>query len=208
MSQSYGFLIPIATCLCFGGLFVAVVGGIFYLVNRSVKGVNRTWGDLGISTGLTLKPGALFSQPELNGTFRQRPMRLYTYNAGSQGHRNTYTAVALTIKNPNQAALEVTPSGTVGNLLGRMVKAQDVEIGNPEFDGRFVIKSNPPDFAVRILGEARLQSGIMEIPGVFRIEVKGSSLEYANGGLEENALFLTKLFNTLSDMADRIEELQ
>jgi hypothetical protein len=208
MSQSYAYLLPVFMCLCFGGLFAVVVAGIFYFVNRSVKGLNRTWGDLGMSTGLTLKPGALFSQPELNGTFRQRPMRVYTYNAESQGHRNTYTAVALTIKNPNQAALEVTPSGTVGNLLGRMVKAQDVEIGNPEFDGRFVIKSNPTEFAVRILGEARLQSGIMEIPGAFRIEVKGPSLEYSKGGLEDNAEFLTKLFNTLSDMADRVEELQ
>jgi hypothetical protein len=184
---------------------VAVIGGIFFFINRSVQGVNRTWGDLGMGTGLTLKPAAIFSQPELNGEFRQRLIRLYTYNAGSQGNRITYTAVALTVNNPTNSALEITPSDTVGNFFGKMLKAQDVEIGNAAFDARFVIKSNPPDFAMKILGDSRAQMGIMDIPGVFRIELKDSTLEYSKRDLEENAEFLTKLFNTMSDLADRLE---
>lgn len=205
MSESYAWLIPILMCLCFVVLFVGVGGGIFFYAYRSVQGVNRTWGDLGMATGLTLKPAAMFSQPELNGEFRQRPIRLYTYNAGTQGNRITYTAAALTVNNPTNSTLEIMPSGTVGNFLGKMIKAQDVEVGNAEFDARFVIKSNPPDFAVKVLGEGRVLAGIMDIPDVFRIELEGSSLKYSKRDLEENAEFLTKLFNTLSDLADRLE---
>jgi hypothetical protein len=62
-----------------------------------VQEVNRTWGALGLATGLTLKPAAMFSQPELNGKFRQRPIRLYTYNAGTQSHRTTYICSFATI---------------------------------------------------------------------------------------------------------------
>lgn len=182
MSDSYTLLFISLMCLCFVVLFVGVVGGIIFHAYRSVQAVNRTWGDLGIGTGVTLKPAAMFSQPELHGEYRQRPIRLYTYNAGSQGNRITYTAVDLTVNNPTNSALEITPSNKVGNFFGKMLKAQDVEIGNAAFDARFAIKSNPPDFAMKILGDSRAQMGIMDISGVFRIELKDSTLEYSNAG--------------------------
>jgi hypothetical protein len=192
-------------CLCFAILFVGVVGGMIFYAYRSVKAVNRAWGDLGMRTGLTLKPAAMFSQPELNGEYRQRPIRVYTENSVGQGNRTTWTVVGLTVNNPNNSTLEITPSGTVGNFLGKMINAQDVEIGNPEFDARFVFKSNPPDFAVKVLADSPVQTDIMDIPGTFRIHLEGSSLKYSKTNLEENADFLAKLFNTLSDMADRLE---
>jgi hypothetical protein len=207
MSLSPTLLLPVLMCLCFVAAVAIFGGGIYFFVNRSVQGVNRTWGDLGTATGLTLKPAGIFSQPELNGTFRGRALRLYTYDAGSQGHRDTHTSVTLTVRNPTDSMLEITPSGTVGSLLGKMIKAQDVEIGNPEFDARFVIKSNPPDFAVKALGEARVLAGIMGIPGAFRVGLDGPSLHYSKGGLEDKAEFLTRVFSTLSDLADRLEAL-
>ena len=199
------WLILLLLCLCFVGFVVAVIGGIFFLINRSVQGVNRIWGDLGTRSGLTLKPAGIFAQPELNGEFRHRPMRLYTENSVGQGNRTTWTVVGLTVNNPGNSTLEITPSGTVGNFLGKMIKAQDVEIGNPEFDKRFIVKSNPADLAVRLLADSPVQTDIMEIPGTFRIHLEGSSLKYSKTNLEENADFLAKLFNTLSNLADRLE---
>ena len=172
MSYIPAWLILLLLCLCFGGFVVAVFAGIYFFMNRSVQGVNRSWGDLGMTTGLTLKPAAIFSQPELNGEYRQRPIRLYTYNAGSQGNRITYTAVALTVNNLSNSRLEITSSSSVGSFFGKMLNAQDVETGNPALDARFVIKSNPPDFAVQVLSEARVQMGIMAIPDMFRIELE------------------------------------
>jgi hypothetical protein len=205
MSSLSFLLFPILTCLCFVTVLVIVGGGIFLLVRHSVAAMNRTWADLGVRTGLTLKPAAAFSQPELNGEFRRRPLRVYVYTSGGRRNRTTYTAVALTVNNPANARLEITPSGTMLNFFGKMLNAQDVQIGNPAFDARFVIKSNPPEFAMNFLGDARVQTEIMEIPDVFRIELEGPSLRYSKHGLEENADFLTKLFNTMSDLADRLE---
>ena len=150
--------------------------------------MNRIWGDLGMGTGLTLKPAAMFSQPELYGEYRQRPIRLYTYKAGTQGNRITYTAVDLTVNNPTNSRLEITPSGGVGNFFGKILNAQDVEIGTPAFDARFVIKSNPPDFAMKVLGDAWVQMEILDIPDVFRIELEGSSLKYSKTTLRKTLI--------------------
>ena len=205
MSSLSFLLFPILTCLCFVTVMVIVGGGIFLLVRHSVAAMNRTWADLGVRTGLTLKPAAAFSQPELNGEFRRRPLRVYVYTSGGRRSRTTYTAVALTVNNPANSRLEITPSGSMLNFFGKMLNAQDVQIGNPAFDARFVIKSNPQEFAMKVLGEAGIQMKIMEIPDVFRIGIEGPTLEYHKQGLEENAEFLSKLFNTLSDLADRLE---
>ena len=206
MSYIPAWLILLLLCLCFTGFVVAVIGGIFFFINRSVQGVNLAWGDVGMRTGLTFKPAAMFSQPELKGEFRQRPIRLYIERStGVQGSSSTFTVIDLKVSNPTNSALEISSLANPWTFVGKMLHAQDVKIGDPAFDKRFVIKSNPPDFAVKLLAEARLQTAILEIPHEFRIHLTGPSLVYAREAVEDNAEFLTKLFNTLSDLADRLE---
>lgn len=207
MSDSSAVLIPILMCLCFPILFVGVGGGMLFYALNSWKPTNRAWGELGTRNGLTFKRASMFSSPELNGEYRHRPIRVYTFSSGGQGHgqRSTDTIIALGVNNPTNSILQITPSARVGNILGKMLNAQDVEIGNPTFDARFVIKSNPPDFAMKVLDDSTVQMGIMDIPDTFRIELKGSSLVYAKRDVENDVELLTRLFNTLSDLAERFE---
>lgn len=206
MSDSYTLLGVLLTFLCIGG-FIAVVGvGIVFVMIRSGKAANRGWADLASRLGLTLiKPTGLFGSPQIKGMFRQRAIHLFIYDAGSQGNRSIHTAAALTVSNPVDAAFEITPAGVIGNFLVKMTAAQDVELGSPAFDERFVIRSNPPELAVKALGEAGLQAAIMGVPGTFRIELQGPSLAFSQAGTQTNTDFLTRMFGTLSDIADRIE---
>ena len=201
MSNLFALLFPILMCLCCGVLGVALFGGIIFLVYRSGQTSSRAWADVGMRTGLTLKPGSVFSLPELNGEFRQRRIHVYIY----RGRRTTLTEVDLAVNNPSNATLKITPSGTMANFFDNLPSAQKVEIGIPEFDARFVVKSNLSEFAVKVLSDLQVQAGILDIPGTFRIELEGSSLKHSKHGFEENAEFLIKIFNTLSDLADRLE---
>lgn len=203
MSNSIALLFPILLCLCGGILFLALFVGIIFWAIRSGQKSSNTWADVGVRTGLTLKPGSLFSFPELNGEFRQRRIRVYNYRA----RRTSLTEVCLTVNNPNNSTLKVTPSGTLANFFDNLPSAQRVEIGNPEFDSRFVVHSNLSEFAVKVLSDSRVQAGIMDIPHSFRIELEGSVLKYIKNGLEDNAEFMIKVFNTLSDLADRLENM-
>jgi cbb3-type cytochrome oxidase subunit 3 len=201
MSNSIALLIPILLCLCGGILFVALFVGIIFWAYRSGQSSSRAWADVGTRTGLTLKPGSLFSFPELNGEFRQRRIHVYNYRA----RRTSLTEICLTVNNPGNATLRITPSGTLANFFDNLPSVQRVEIGNPEFDARFVVKSNLPEFAVKVLTDSRVQAGLMDIPHAFRIELEGPSLKYSKNGLEDNTEFMIKTFNTLSDLADRLE---
>ena len=198
-------LLAVLIFLCLGAAVVAVAAALYLWVRRGVQDINRDWGNLGIATGLTLKPGGAFSQPELIGEYRQRPIHIYTYSSGTQESRTTYTAVALMINSPPGGALEISPAAGLAAFFGKMVNAQDVEVGDPAFDSRFVVKSNPPDFAPKMLDDERLQAKIMELPGLFRIGIEGSNLVYAKGGLEDDANLLIRVFNVLSELADSLE---
>jgi hypothetical protein len=201
MSNSIALLIPILLCLCGGVFFVALFVGIIFWAYRSGQTSSNAWADVGTRTGLTLKPGSLFSFPELNGEFRQRRIHVYNYRA----RKTSLTEICLTVNNPGNATLRITPSGTLANFFDNLPSVQRVEIGNPEFDARFVVKSNLPEFAVKVLTDSRVQAGLMDIPHAFRIELEGPSLKYSKNGLEDNTEFMIKTFNTLSDLADRLE---
>ncbi len=109
MSYIPAWLILLLLCLCFGGFVVAVIGGVFFFINRSTQALNLAWGDVGMRTGLTLKPAAMFSQPELKGEFRQRPIRLYIErSSGGQGNSSTFTVIDLKVSNPTNSALEIS----------------------------------------------------------------------------------------------------
>jgi hypothetical protein len=147
----------------------------------------------------------MFSWPELNGTFRGRPLHVYVFASGTHGTRQIYLSVNLTLKHPPNARLAINPSGTVGSFLGKIVKTQDVLIGNAEFDRRFVVKSDDPDFARRVLGSVAAQTGIQAIPDAYQLKLEGQSVEYSRRGVERDPELLMKVFNTLSDLADVME---
>ena len=81
------------------------------------------------------------------------------------------------VNNPSNSKLEITSAGSVGNFFGKTLCLKDVEIGNP------------PDFDMQVLGAAKEQMEIKDIPDVFRIETEGSSLKYSKRDLEANAEF-------------------
>jgi hypothetical protein len=205
MSDSSGLLL---TILAFGGFcvfFLLIIGVVIYVIVRSGKAINEGWGEVARRTGLAFKPAKTFTSPELSGSIDGRPVRVYTYSVGSGRNRTTYTAVDVTVNNPANSSFEVTPSGTLGNWLGRMVKAQDVQIGNAEFDERYVIKSDPPDFALKVLGSIAAQTGIMALPGMARIALEGPTLRHAKRGVEEDPELLMQVITTLTSLTRGIE---
>ncbi len=201
LSQFSPYLIIIA----FFGLDVLIVGLAFFVRYQRRQATSRAWDDLALRTGLALRKGSWFTMPELSGEFRRRPLRLYAFSRGSGRNRTSYTGIALTVSNSTGSTLGISPSNTFVDFFGKLFHAQDVEIGNLEFDSRFTIKSHPPDFAKVALDDSMVRMEIMEINGYFNITLSGSMLDFSQRGIQRDTSALERLFNTLSDLADRAE---
>jgi hypothetical protein len=103
--------------------------------------------------------------------------------------------------------LSISSSGVLTEALGKAFGMQDVQIGNEEFDKRFTVKSQPPEFAVELLGgDLVLCDSIAKLKsGWFELKVEGSQLAYREIGRETDPDRLEAMFNTLNDLAEKID---
>lgn len=201
-------LFSITTCgipVIFILFIVAIMAlSIFFGYWQRQKTIEK-WDQLAMRTGLTLDRGSWLVKPRVHGEYRRHSLELTTYTRSHGKSKTTYTLITLYLTN-TRGMLTLSPSGLTG-AIGKALGMQDVEIGNEEFDKRFTIKSQPPEFAVDLLGGdlilcddiARLKSGW------FELKAEGSQLSYREIGRETNPDRLEAMFNTLCALADKID---
>jgi hypothetical protein len=184
---------------------VVFIGVAALVSTQQRQATVRAWDDFAIRNGLTINKGSFFITPSLSGDYRQRPVRVYLFSRGSSRSRTVYTGIDMTVSNTTGSTLGLSPSSAVGDFFGKLFSTQDVQTGNLEFDARFTVKSQPPDFAIAAFDDSMVRMGLMEIDGYFHISLQGSSMVYTERGRMRDTTRMEKLFNTLSDLADRVE---
>lgn len=102
-------------------------------------------------------------------------------------HTNAnYTRFRVAFENPEDFHFKLVPQGlldTVGKLLG----LQDVELGDPEFDKAFLIKSNDEARVREVLDDPVLRQFLREEPEAFvgLVSVHGDRAAQFPDGVEE-----------------------
>jgi hypothetical protein len=192
-------------------LFILAVMGLAAFIGYwQRQRTSKKWSQLAARTGLTLEGGSWFVKPRLHGEYRRHTLELTTYteSSGTPGDSSsaTYTLITLYLTHSSKM-LAISPSGLTG-VISKVLGMQDVQIGNEAFDKRFTIKSQPPEFAGELLGgDTVLCDSVARLKksGWFELRVQGSQMTYRESGRETNPNRLEAIFNTLSDLADRIE---
>lgn len=148
MSGILGFAFFIGFC----GL---IVFAAFALGRRQAEKAKENLAALARELGLHLeeKPlvlGVLPQVPTASGRFGGRAIRFHSYTTGSGKHRQTWQALAIACDNSHGLILQL---GTQNFLTALSVKLgmQDVKVGDPAFDERFVLKTSDPDFVCAAL---------------------------------------------------------
>jgi hypothetical protein len=196
-------LVAVGAC-AFVALILAVFAGSVFLIFRGGRAQGNTWAEVASRMGLTFKPGGLFTTPVVDGEYRGRRLHANIYTSGMSRHERIYTAATVTLKGPVDWNMQLSlRSGPADSLTSGA--SQDVQIGNPQFDERFSIRSDQPERAQRLLGRAGTQALIMALPHVLSLELQGQVLTYRQRGGGEDAEVLVRILTTLSDLADVIE---
>lgn len=137
----------VAGLLLFFGLFV---GGGIWLGLRQVARAGEQLRRLGERVGLALeeKPKAfgVFAQvPELRGTRRGKTVRVFSYTTGSGKSRTHWAAATAKPSAPTGLTFRLSPQGFGSRILS-LFGAKEIQVGDPEFDARWFIQTNSPDF--------------------------------------------------------------
>jgi len=206
MSQFLDNLSPF-TMVAFSLLFTVVVAVFAFMVStRRMQAVRESWQSLSMRTGLSYQPGSFLVMPSLTGEFRRRPLTLNTYTRSTGKSSVTYTRVIVGLKSPAAGTLALSPEGFLSGL-GKALGMQDVQVGSERFDKSFMVKGNPPEFATGVLGDPNLQDALARVreSHTFNLELSGQSITYTEVGLLRDTDFLESLFNTLNDLADKVD---
>lgn len=111
------------------------------------------------------EPARLASGPSLHFQIQGRPavLEVFGFVAESEGG----TRLVVDLRDLSPGALKIYPEGFAFPLL-RLFGAQDVRIGDPEFDALYIIKSRPEALARMMFGGACREALIESVRGVGR----------------------------------------
>jgi hypothetical protein len=80
-------------------------------------------------------------------------------------------------------------------------------MGSERFDTTFVVRGKPPELARTAFGDPMVQDGLIRLRerARFNLELSANALVYTERGLPSDNDYLAEVFNTLSDLADRLD---
>lgn len=181
----------------------AIIFGVVFLAAQfRINRVRETWQSVAARTGLTFHKGSIFlNPPKLTGDYRGRPTELSLIERQDRGG---ITVVQLEVKNPDLLRLSLSPQDLFAGL-SKLVGGKDIRLGDEHFDSRFMIQSDEPDAARRVLGDSNLRESLLRLSGDFSLKLSQTALIYRHRRRLHDADYLVAAINTLGDLADSIE---
>jgi hypothetical protein len=138
-------------------LFVTV-GAVVFLISASQrKSLNATLERIAQRLGGSVVEGGLFSQPGLSFQLEGRSARVEFY--GGSKNSPPYSKVVVHARGASPGVLHILEQG-FGQSFLKLFGAQDLEIGDREFDHDYVIKATPAVLATRLFSPDRRLDGM------------------------------------------------
>jgi hypothetical protein len=166
----------------------------------------KAWGELARQTGLMLRPGSWTRPPAVTGGYKGFNVYLYTYTQGSGKHKVTYTSMVVYLPFMNRAHVRVTREGFLSSIT-KAFGSQDIHIGDPAFDGAYVIKSDTPEY-VRDLLTPEIRGMMLGGNPDINFTVARGTVFHNRQGIEKNTALLRYILDLLAAIAARIVEIE
>jgi len=193
-------LIPVLAIL--GGL--VFVGGIIALAVVVHRRNIARWQALADDLGLTMHGGSAFKRPEITGTYRGQPMRIYTYTQGSGKNRHTYTVTAVMLRQPLALGLRVYREGFFSKI-GKAIGTQDIQTGDAAFDDQVMIKGKDEEGVLQVLNPEVRQAVGELLAQESRVQLDDSGMKQTLSGFVSDRARLTGLLNGMTSVCNHID---
>ena len=183
--------------LAIPAIFFGGFGLLLYFVikngSQQRKVMLGNWGEIAAQRGLTLSGIGTFEQPELNGIIDGHRVKVDLYSTGGK-NKTTYTRVQVRPPMPMPKGLMVKPEGPL-QALGKLVGAQDIQVGDPKMDARLVIRGRNETDVAAFLKQADLSNTSKLIQSSFDELSEGGVALYRRGRLGTDPAELHRLID-------------
>lgn len=188
-------------------LVVVLVGSVVlsrWQAKRARANLTALARDLGLQ--LEEKPvvlGMILQIPIVSGERGGRRLRFYTFSTGSGKQRQAWQAVGMSCANPHGLTFRLGSQNVI-TALGTLFGGQDVLVGDPVFDERFIVRTSDADFLrAALLPEIRAALLRCWSPraGCAHVKLEGGEVVYAEAGSFTEAAVLERMKAMLEPLA-------
>jgi hypothetical protein len=184
-------------------VFLALLVAVGWLLRERLL---RRYRAIAARTGLTVKR-KIVDPSSVQGSFRGRDLVMTTVSPRRPNFRRQWTLVSVYLRNPEVIGLTMWPQGALDNLI-IAAGATEVEVGDEEFDRRFVIRSRDERIVAKMFADNRELRGLLVRANVDSVELMSSRVHayYPRG--ERDPAHAELLFTAVTALADAIDSLK
>lgn len=178
-------------------------------------GKDEVWRQLCQEIGAEVVDGGFWKRKKVQARVGPWTVTLDTHTVHTQHSHVTYTRIRAPYVNPEGFRFTVYRKGFFTGL-GKLLGIQDIEVGDPEFDPAFVVKSNDDSRVRSLLADPTIRKLLASQPKI-RLEVKDSEgwfgpkfppdvdeLHFQVIGVIRDVALLKGLFDLFTAVLDRL----
>ncbi len=170
-------------------IIILLIGSIAYLANKSHQRTVGAWRAAAQQLGLHVEAKSRMARPVISGTLNGIPVTIDTYTQRSGNSNTTYTRYRVGYP-PLNLGLQMKREGGL-SFITKMFGFEDVEVGDPIFDGAFTIKTDSRDQLAKLLTPS-VRSGLLRLMASYpNVVVGDASMKVTRAKFENKQEVLT-----------------
>gem|GEM_PF-6044477 len=191
-------------------LFImALVSGVVALIVKKIQGHQRqvaeAWQVAAKQLGMSFTPGSMTRPKLIQGEMYENRVVLDTFKRSSGKSSTIHTRYRVYFPEPLGFGLHVKQQGLMAGVA-TFFGAQDIEVGDAQFDSQVIVKGNDPGGVAQFLTPSRrlrILRLFEDFPGC---EIKDQSIEWSQQGNTKQTALLVGTVRRLSFAATRLRE--
>jgi hypothetical protein len=185
-----------------GAILLGVV--LWFLLGRRAR--DNAWQDFAAGVGAQFVPGGLFGSSKVLVPVGSTTVTLDSYSV-STGDDSTdkYTRLRAPFHRADNFQFTVVREGLLAGAIDRAVGTRGSQIGDAEFDRKFLIQTTDEAKVRRLLGDGHLRQMIIQQPSV-RLLLRQHELHLSVKGIIRDAPRLRSMFELFTALLQRLSE--
>lgn len=136
-------------------VFLIILAVFIFFISRSVaRATDKAWAEAAVELGLRFRPSTLVRRRVIQGHHFGYEVKVTTFTRGSGKSSSTYTRIRIRFPSDLGLGLRLTREGFF-TPFATMLGAQDIQVGDTDFDEAVQVKGSNPVAVRKYLNAAR-----------------------------------------------------
>ncbi len=138
----------------------------------------------------------------IEGMENGKRVGIFTITRGSGKSRSTYTVVEMTMSPSLPCDFSICKEGVLSKLGKALSLTKDIQIGDPEFDPKVLVKGSDSEAVQRLLGSSNLRRIIVEALAAYpSLEISSKAIRWERSGIASSLDLHKALIGTMLQIA-------